>query len=79
VTSIERWWRDGAQLEVALNGSERHCFVRRFRNTAPHMTLLHGFPSSSHDWAKVAPALAPFSAVREGMVWLCGPGRVDLE
>ena len=22
------------------------------------MTLLHGFPSSSHDWAKVAPALA---------------------
>ena len=24
----------------------------------PAMTLLHGFPSSSHDWAKVAPALA---------------------
>ena len=23
--------------------------------------------------------LAPFSAVREGMVCLCGPGRVDLE
>jgi hypothetical protein len=23
--------------------------------------------------------LAPFSAVREGMVWLCGPGRVDLK
>jgi pimeloyl-ACP methyl ester carboxylesterase len=22
------------------------------------MTLLHGFPSSSHDWAKIAPALA---------------------
>ena len=22
------------------------------------MTLLHGFPSSSHDWARVAPALA---------------------
>src|SRR4051794_31498436 len=22
------------------------------------MTLLHGFPSSSHDWAKVAPAVA---------------------
>src|SRR5438105_7203181 len=24
----------------------------------PAMTLLHGFPSSSHDWANVAPALA---------------------
>jgi pimeloyl-ACP methyl ester carboxylesterase len=58
VSSIERWWRDGAQVELALNGSERHCFVRRFRNAAPHMTLLHGFPSSSHDWVKVAPALA---------------------
>ena len=58
VSSIEQWWRDGAQLELALNGSERHIFVRRWRNAAPHMTLLHGFPSSSHDWAKVAPALA---------------------
>jgi pimeloyl-ACP methyl ester carboxylesterase len=58
VSSIEQWWRDGAQLELALNGSERHIFVRRWRNAAPHMTLLHGFPSSSHDWAKVAPAIA---------------------
>jgi pimeloyl-ACP methyl ester carboxylesterase len=58
VSSIEQWWRDGEQFELLLNGSERHCFVRRFRNAAPHMTLLHGFPSSSHDWAKVAPALA---------------------
>jgi pimeloyl-ACP methyl ester carboxylesterase len=58
VTRIEQWWRDGDQLEVLLNGSERRVFVRRFRNAAPHMTLLHGFPSSSHDWHKVAPALA---------------------
>jgi pimeloyl-ACP methyl ester carboxylesterase len=58
VSSIEQWWRDGAQVELTLNGSGRHCFVRRFRNAARHMTLLHGFPSSSHDWAKVAPALA---------------------
>ena len=26
--------------------------------SGPAMTLLHGFPSSSHDWAKAAPALA---------------------
>jgi pimeloyl-ACP methyl ester carboxylesterase len=58
MTAIEQWWRDGDQVELALNGSERHVFVRRFRAAAPHMTLLHGFPSSSHDWHKVAPALA---------------------
>jgi pimeloyl-ACP methyl ester carboxylesterase len=58
VTTIEEWWRAGDQVEVLLDGSERHVFVRRFRNAAPHMTLLHGFPSSSHDWHKVAPALA---------------------
>src|SRR5262245_23944910 len=27
------------------------------------MTLLHGFPSSSHDWAKVAPSLAEHHAL----------------
>jgi pimeloyl-ACP methyl ester carboxylesterase len=27
------------------------------------MTLLHGFPSSSHDWAKIAPALAEHYAL----------------
>jgi pimeloyl-ACP methyl ester carboxylesterase len=58
MTSIEQWWREGEQVEVMLNGSERHVFLRRFRNAAPAMTLLHGFPSSSHDWAKVAPALS---------------------
>ncbi|MGO9973580.1 MAG: alpha/beta fold hydrolase [Solirubrobacteraceae bacterium] len=58
MSSIEKWWLDGVQLELALNVSERHIFVRRWRNAARHMTLLHGFPSSSHDWAKAAPALA---------------------
>jgi len=58
VTSIEHWWRDGEQVEFALNGSERHIFVRRLHGSATPMTLLHGFPSSSHDFAKVAPQLA---------------------
>ena len=38
-------------------GAQREIFVRRL-GSGPPMTLLHGFPSSSHDWAKVAPALA---------------------
>jgi pimeloyl-ACP methyl ester carboxylesterase len=58
VPSIEQWWRDGEEAEVLFNGSERHIFVRRFHSSRPPMTLLHGFPSSSHDFAKVAPALA---------------------
>jgi pimeloyl-ACP methyl ester carboxylesterase len=50
--SIEQWWEAGERVVV-----EHGIFVRRM-GSGPHMTLLHGYPSSSHDWAKVAPALA---------------------
>jgi pimeloyl-ACP methyl ester carboxylesterase len=56
--TIEQWWRDGEQLELVFNGAGYHVFIRRFHSSAPPMTLLHGFPSSSHDWAKLAPQLA---------------------
>jgi pimeloyl-ACP methyl ester carboxylesterase len=55
--SIAEWWSGGERLTVALGGAERQVFVRRLGEGAS-MTLLHGFPSSSHDWAKVAPVLA---------------------
>jgi pimeloyl-ACP methyl ester carboxylesterase len=55
--AIEQWWSDGEREMVAIGASLRTVFVQR-RGTGPPMTLLHGFPSSSHDWAKVAPALA---------------------
>ena len=54
---IEQWWADGERVPVGLGGVERAIFVRRLGG-GPPMTLLHGFPSSSHDWVKVAPALA---------------------
>jgi len=57
VDGIEEWWSGGERLQLPLGGSERAIFVRRM-GTGPAMTLMHGFPSSSHDWAKVAPALA---------------------
>jgi pimeloyl-ACP methyl ester carboxylesterase len=44
-------------VRLELSGTERAIFLRRM-GTGPTMTLLHGFPSSSHDWARVAPALA---------------------
>jgi pimeloyl-ACP methyl ester carboxylesterase len=55
--SIEQWWADGEHVPVALGGVERDVFLRKLGD-GPSMTLLHGFPSSSHDWAKVAPDLA---------------------
>ena len=44
-------------MRLELSGTERAVFLRRM-GAGPTMTLLHGFPSSSHDWARVAPALA---------------------
>ena len=55
--TLEQWWADGEHVPLSLGGSERSIFLRRLGAGAP-MTLLHGFPSSSHDWAKVAPELA---------------------
>jgi pimeloyl-ACP methyl ester carboxylesterase len=59
VSSIEAWWRAGEQAGLLSGGgAERHVFIRRFRSSSPPMTLLHGFPSSGHDYAKLAPKLA---------------------
>lgn len=58
MSSIEQWWADGESIELPLGPTERRIFVRRLGNGGPHLTLLHGFPSSSHDWAKIAPALS---------------------
>jgi pimeloyl-ACP methyl ester carboxylesterase len=54
---IERWWSEGERVPIALGGVERSVFVRRF-GAGPAMTLLHGFPSSSYDWAKIVPVLS---------------------
>lgn len=54
---IEAWWSEGERVRLRLGGADRDVFVRRM-GSGPPMTLLHGFPSSSHDWARVAPALA---------------------
>jgi pimeloyl-ACP methyl ester carboxylesterase len=62
VTGIADWWAAGERVPVALRDARREIFVRR-AGAGPHLTLLHGFPSSSHDWAKVAPALAEHRAL----------------
>jgi pimeloyl-ACP methyl ester carboxylesterase len=57
VVDVERWWEDGERVGLPVGGAERDVFVRRM-GSGSVMTVLHGFPSSSHDWAGVAPALA---------------------
>jgi pimeloyl-ACP methyl ester carboxylesterase len=57
VTAVKEWWSKGERVLLALSGNDREVFVRRL-GQGPAMTLLHGFPSSSHDWAKLTPALA---------------------
>ena len=54
---VQAWWSGGELVPLELSGTEQGVFVRR-EGSGPSMTLLHGFPSSSHDWAKIAPALA---------------------
>ena len=54
---VQDWWSGGELVPLELSGTEQGVFVRR-EGSGPSMTLLHGFPSSSHDWAKLAPALA---------------------
>jgi pimeloyl-ACP methyl ester carboxylesterase len=51
------WWGQGQRIELSLTGQRRGIFVLD-TGDGPPMTLLHGFPSSSHDWAKVTPPLA---------------------
>jgi pimeloyl-ACP methyl ester carboxylesterase len=57
MSDIAEWWAGGGRVKLAIGDEQREIFLRRL-GSGPSMTLLHGFPSSSHDWAKVAPALA---------------------
>lgn len=54
---LSGWWAEGERVSIELGGTAREVFVAR-AGSGPVMTLLHGFPSSSHDWAKVMPGLS---------------------
>ena len=54
---LEEWWSGGERVELRLGSEARGASVRRM-GSGPVMSLLHSFPSSSHDWARLAPALA---------------------
>jgi pimeloyl-ACP methyl ester carboxylesterase len=60
--AIEDWWAQGEGVPLRIGADSYEVFVRRM-GAGETLTLLHGFPSSSHDWAKVAPALAERNAL----------------
>ncbi len=57
MSGIEEWWSAGDSPSVRLGEDDRAIFLRRM-GSGPSMTMLHGFPSSSYDWARVARVLA---------------------
>jgi len=57
VTGIEQWWSEGGLVVLEVGGTDRAIFVRRMGAGSP-MTLLHGLPSCSHEWDKIATVLA---------------------
>ncbi len=59
---LRGWWERGETVTVELAGTERDVFLAS-AGEGPSMTLVHGFPSSSHDWAKAWDTLAPSHAL----------------
>ncbi|MFJ6793671.1 alpha/beta fold hydrolase [Streptomyces sp. NPDC091268] len=70
---LSRWTAGGERLEVG----EHRIFVRHDGppDGAP-VTLVHGFPTSSHDWAAVVPSLAA-AGLRVTTLDLLGFGESD--
>src|SRR5258708_40377283 len=56
---IEQWWAAGERGEGQLPNGARYSIFVRVLGDGPWMTMIHGFPTSSWDWAPIAGALAP--------------------
>jgi pimeloyl-ACP methyl ester carboxylesterase len=52
------WLASGERIELELDSGSWDIFVRT-AGAGPWLTLLHGFPTSSWDWARVAQLLEP--------------------
>ncbi len=59
--TLEQWWKGGDHLTLTLSGQHPTQQVRLFyrvQGTGPWLTLVHGFPTCSWDWQKIAAPLA---------------------
>jgi pimeloyl-ACP methyl ester carboxylesterase len=68
------WWAGGDHVRLELSGQMWSVFVRR-RGSGPPTTLLHGYPSSSFQWAKIEPVMAEHRSLL--MVDFLGFGASD--
>jgi pimeloyl-ACP methyl ester carboxylesterase len=51
---LRDWWAEGHFMEV-----DGHQIFTQVRGVGPTLVFLHGFPTSSHDWAEIIADLAP--------------------
>ena len=56
--TADAWFAGGERVIIELGG-ERFEIFYRIGGAGPWLTALHGFPTSSWDWAKVVPDLEP--------------------
>jgi pimeloyl-ACP methyl ester carboxylesterase len=58
--TLEQWWKGGDHLTLALPGHHQQQvrLFYRLQGTGPWLTLVHGFPTCSWDWQKIAAPLA---------------------
>jgi pimeloyl-ACP methyl ester carboxylesterase len=57
VLKAEEWYHTGQRVAVSARDEQTHRLFGRVEGEGPVTTFLHGFPTSSWDWAKVAAAL----------------------
>ncbi|MBO0767962.1 MAG: alpha/beta hydrolase [Solirubrobacterales bacterium] len=74
IVTAKEWWDAGATHSVDVNGVQRTVFIRD-EGTGPTVTLLHGFPGSSLEWAGIWEALV--AERRVIAVDLLGFGNTD--
>lgn len=55
MTAYDDWLSGGLRVRLPQLGREVFC---RLEGAGPLVTLVHGFPTSSHDWAPVLPYLS---------------------
>jgi pimeloyl-ACP methyl ester carboxylesterase len=58
VPPVQLWWAAGERIELELPGGVKRTIFTRVTGNGPWITLIHGFPTSSYDWAPLFPTLA---------------------
>lgn len=54
--TAESWWAGGETVDLKIGASRRRLFIRE-GGEGPSLTLLHGYPASSLEWAEMWPTL----------------------